>query len=172
MRYAARGACYLEPAFGVIIPRPDDAPASEPDSHGVAHRITVAEFLRIVATEGGGGHPELGYSIVEVTCETTTEPKRTLTRVLSLGAGTKCRFDLLCSVRDFVLCSWDCLSTFADIVCLVANQQRYKEIVIDGAKQGGVDPAYIEYLESIPYYDRSATFGRQVGRTLFVGLFA
>lgn len=99
MRYASRGACYMEPAFGVIIPRPDNAPASEPDCHGVAHRITVDEFLQIVATEGGGGHPELGYSIVDVAVETTVEPKETIERVLTLGAGTKVRFDLLCSLR-------------------------------------------------------------------------
>jgi hypothetical protein len=169
MRYASRGACYLEPAFGVIIPRPDDAPASEPDAHGVAHRITVLEFLQIVATvgfgqylslikghlinvsstgrqEGGGGHPELGYSIVEVVAETTSEPKRTLQRVLSLGAGTKCRFDLLCSAR-------------------------YKEIVVDGAKEGNVEPSYIEYLESIPHYDPSGTVGRRIGRMCFLGIF-
>ncbi|KAI9025599.1 hypothetical protein DFJ74DRAFT_45284 [Hyaloraphidium curvatum] len=145
MRYAARGAPFLEPAFGVLIPRPADAPESEPDCHGVCHRITSDEFLKIVATEGGGGQPSMGYSIVEVTAESTSGTPRTFHRVLSLGAGSKVWFNLLCSAR-------------------------YKELVVDGAKQGGVDPSYVSYLESIPHYDSSATWGRKIGRLISIAI--
>lgn len=136
----------MEPAFGVIIPRPNDAPSSEPDAHGVIHQITVADFLQIVATEGGGGHPELGYSLVELTVVATDGTNRTFDKVLSLGAGTRCRFDLLCS-------------------------QRYKDIVIDGARRGNVKQSYIDYLETIPHYDTLSTRGRRIGRFIFQTIF-
>ena len=54
-----RGYPYIEPAFFSISKRTSADP--EPELHGVAHKITAKDYQQIRATEGGGGHPTLGY---------------------------------------------------------------------------------------------------------------
>lgn len=54
-----RGFPFLEPAFFSVAKR---APMEgEVELHGVAHLITRKDYARIRATEGGHGHPTLGY---------------------------------------------------------------------------------------------------------------
>lgn len=54
-----RGYPYIEPAFFSISLR--SLADHEPELHGVAHKITAKDYQQIRATEGGGGHPTLGY---------------------------------------------------------------------------------------------------------------
>ena len=48
--------------------------------------------------------------------------------------------------------------------------QRYMNIIVEGAKFHKLDPEYIKWLESIPYYDPSG-WRRKAGRVAFVILF-
>lgn len=53
-----RGVPFLEPAFFSVSKRTSEA---DVELHGVAHKITKKAYDHIRATEGGGGHPTLGY---------------------------------------------------------------------------------------------------------------
>mmetsp|Transcript_6048 Transcript_6048/g.9247 ORF Transcript_6048/g.9247 Transcript_6048/m.9247 type:complete len:317 (+) Transcript_6048:125-1075(+) len=107
-----------------------------PDVHGVAFLITKEDFLRTLATEGGNGWNDGtcgGYRISRVDAksynDTSCFPAVTLTHLPTdnrrPGLWMNC------------------------------PSQRYKGLVVNGAKNSGLDPAYIQWLEKQPSYDTS-----------------
>ena len=133
LSYALDGLPYLEPAFATCVKREHSIEAdARPDVQGVAFRITESELRRVLATEGGCGWNDGsvgGYRLSNV------------------------------PAVDFdgnALDVWTLTSLRSDIrrpgAARNCPSQRYKGLVVDGAKEVGLDAEYIAWLEQQPAY--------------------
>ena len=133
LSYALDGLPFLEPAFATCVKREQSIEAdARPDIHGVAFRITETELKRVLATEGGCGWHDGsvgGYR---------------LSSVRAIDYDGNC------------LDVWTLTNERCDIQRPGASHncpsQRYKGLVVDGAKEVGLDSKYITWLEQQPAY--------------------
>jgi hypothetical protein len=175
LSYALDGLPYMEPCFATLYKREDYPKEAgrdlRPDVHGVAFKITESEFQRVLATEGGSGWNDGscgGYRVSEV--EALDYEGNTMS-VLTL---TNLPRDNIRGLEAFKNCP----------------SQRYKNLVVNGARSSGVDSAYVNWLEEQQVYDTSKNtccinmaliaqiilflpnlLLMIVGRTIFLGIF-
>ncbi|KAI9506143.1 hypothetical protein BX070DRAFT_232298 [Coemansia spiralis] len=122
--------------------RMPDCQAGSP-LHCIAHLITRKEMDHIINTEGGNGHPDFGYQVVEVECQ--TYDGKPITGVTLIDKDTR--------------------------LTRRHPSARYHKILLDGAAEHGLSPEYIERLAAIMPYTAS-TFGQKTGKwaMLVIGL--
>jgi len=125
---------------------PEKPEASLPPTlHGVIHRITKAEYQKMLLTEGVWGYKEVygGYTEIEVECKTYN--------------GDVFLANTLISKQETVL-------KRAQI------SQRYLGIIREGASQSKLDPAYQQYLQTLePFH--VTTNRKKIGQVVFGTLF-
>ena len=137
LSYQLNGFPFMEPCFATCMKREHSSyPFERPDVQGMAFLITESEFKRVLATEGGSGWNDGscgGYRISTVEAVDYDDNKFTVVTLTNVPADFNTRIN-----------SWkNCPS------------QRYKNLVVNGAKKSGVDSKYIEFLEKQDIYDRS-----------------
>lgn len=133
LTYDLRGFPFVEPAFADIEPL-EAGDSTCPEVQGVCHQITVEEWERIVATEGGGGVAKHGYHSVHVDCIPLNQADKTPIRAVSLSVGN----DPIMKHHGF----------------LHLPSRRYVNLIIDGAKHYCLQDDYIQWLETHQSYDR------------------
>ncbi|KAJ3077337.1 hypothetical protein HK102_005254 [Quaeritorhiza haematococci] len=130
---------YFEPSFASIStalplnPPPSylaqfPGPPQHLELQGVVHKITKTDFENICRTEGGGGHKDVGYQ--RVTVDVVTYEGEQL-KAVTLSQGSPRLLGLL---PYSVPCS-----------------ERYAKILVEGARHHHLNPAWISYLESLPF---------------------
>ncbi len=141
LNFDCEGILYAEPCFASIGNSPWIGSPNSPELQGVAHLISRTDFERIQRTEGGGGHPGLGYQPAKVPVECYDGTKiETITLIHTI------------SIKQF----------------RAHPSLRYKKIILDGAIDYGLDAEYVRYLESIPSYERPKTYWFYLSFVLFV----
>lgn len=136
---------FLEPGMGNVVPT--SVPGAE--MHGVAHRLSARDFKRLCLSEGGAGESSDGYQLTTVQ--------------LRLYDGRSIPAVVLQSIGRRVVSPTKRLMP----------SKRYVGLLRAGARQHGLDPAYIAYLDELPAYaGHPATKGLVVCFLLSLGLFA
>ncbi|GAB4816596.1 hypothetical protein N2152v2_003642 [Parachlorella kessleri] len=153
--FSCPGLPYREPAFASVEPIPandDDghngAQQEAPEVHGVVHRITPRQWQHIQETEGAAGHSEFGYGAVSV-------PVRTY------DGRTVQAFTLITQPKSVAFLKGR----------RALPSQRYLSLVQAGAKESSLDPAYQEYLASLPAYQPGRSLGSRLGKLLMAAMF-
>jgi hypothetical protein len=136
------GLPYLEPAFASIGKKPMFE--GQPIVHGVLHEISDEDYRQIQITEGGGGHVGVGYDSV------------VLTATKYNGKQVECK-TLVWIPDNFVQYRF-------------FSSKRYMDLLIHGAIRFELEPAYIQFLESIPKYEVIPTMSHKAGRLIFCSL--
>jgi hypothetical protein len=121
------GFPFIEPAFASI--HKTDVSKNERELHGVVYKITPEDFDQIRRTEGGGGHDNMGYEVVEVDVNTYCG-KSFVAKTLVAHADWTPKFEVL-------------------------PTERYLKLLRNGAKEHGLDPEYAKYLEDWKHYDKT-----------------
>ncbi|KAF9426339.1 hypothetical protein BGZ94_006654 [Podila epigama] len=123
-----------------------------PVLQGVAHRITLRDWQRVIESEGGWGHDvPTGYNQIMVRCNI-------LDKALSMPANGST------TIEAHVL--------EARPVSIKANCQptaRYKNLLTAGAAHHHLDPAYQRYLAEIVPYECNG-WRSKIARVLFLAL--
>ncbi len=127
LNFNCEGIAYLEPCFASIGKSPWAGSPSDLQLQGVIHEISHIDFRNIQKTEGGGGNPGVGYQPVEI-------------NVIKYD-GEK--------VKAITLVQLERIQNFSAL-----PSKRYMDIVVNGAKEFGLDSEYVKYLESIEIYQR------------------
>ena len=128
LNFNVEGVPYFEPCFASIGRSPwRGTPDRSMQLQAVAHRITADDFVRIQRTEGGGGHAGLGYEAMKINAV--------------FYDGRK--------VETVTL-----LHTPKAVAFYANPSKRYFDLIVNGAKESGLSPEYISYLESNPVYQR------------------
>ncbi|KAJ3049839.1 hypothetical protein HK097_009163 [Rhizophlyctis rosea] len=148
LAFDCRGLPYFEPAFASIRPIEPTTNGTDPvprTLHGVAFKITKRAYQHIRQTEGGGGHDDIGYLDITVTC--TPYPSYPSTPIQAHTLLFKSAHPNL------------------------HPSLRYLNLLRDGAREFKLDPSYIAYLDNFPHY-QSVSIRQKVGAGVFVALFA
>ena len=137
LSYAMDGIPFIEPCFATCVKREHSPyPNPRPDVHGVAFLITESEFTRVLATEGGSGWNDGscgGYRVSEVEAVDYQGKKMNVLTLTNLPE------DNYRPMESYKNCP----------------SERYKNLVVNGAKQSNIDPNYIKWLETQQSYDKS-----------------
>ena len=155
LSYAYDGIPFVEPAFATCVKREHATHQTErPDVHGVAFRISEAEFRRVLATEGGEGYHDgsvRGYRVSTVRAidyDGAELEVRTLTSLPGDSRGIQ-------SARN-------------------CPSQRYQGLVVSGAREVGLDTEYVAWLEGQRIYSTDGFGWRQkfarIAMLLLLGL--
>lgn len=128
LNFDVEGFPFFEPCFASIGRTPwPGAMDSSVELEAAAHRITPKDFVRIQRTEGGGGHAGIGYDPAEI--DVVLRDGRNIKTVTLLHKTRANNF-------------------FAH------PSRRYHNLIVNGAKESKMSPAYIAYLEATPVYER------------------
>jgi len=146
------GFPYIEPAFGSIVSHaaleglPDEEKPTVVDGHlhAVAHYITWADMRRIQQTEGGHGHPDYGYQLVMVSFE--AYDGRQLSGLVLVSHANQERAGIYPSAR-------------------------YHALVLEGARDSGLDAEYISKLAAVPPYEAVSAWHQYLALTAIIGCF-
>mmetsp|Transcript_6812 Transcript_6812/g.9944 ORF Transcript_6812/g.9944 Transcript_6812/m.9944 type:complete len:295 (-) Transcript_6812:60-944(-) len=139
---------FSEPCFATCVKQDDyiathiDDPSyplngfpARPDIHGIAVLISKSDFLRVLATEGGNGWNDGscgGYRISTVGAKGYDSVSFTALTLTHLPEDNR---------RPGL---W-----------MNCPSQRYKDLIVNGAKDSGLDTLYVQWLEKQPSYDPS-----------------
>ncbi|KAG0236086.1 hypothetical protein BGW41_000560 [Actinomortierella wolfii] len=123
-----------------------------PDLQGVAHRITQADWQRVIQTEGGWGHDvPTGYDKIEVECYP-----------FNIKSEESSKIDLSQPIMAKVL-----IARPLSIRSHCQPSARYMGLLTSGAKIHHLEPDYQEYLASLVPYECAGTRAK-LGRFLFM----
>ena len=169
------GVPYVEPCFAnTRFSNPKDAPsrlaalrstpqsAGTTDYHktrwtkglvGVVYEVTIEDFAKIIATEGGGN----GYHDIKVPCHLL--PKDTDIVPPTPTGEPFIAHTLYCPPRGGILTRPD--PNYAQA------SPRYMNLITDGASQHNLPSEYREYLAGIRPY-RATTWRQKAGKALFI----
>lgn len=126
LNFDCKGIPYFEPSFASISKRKSGQNDTEMELQGVIHSITTHEMFLIRLSEGGNGHDGLGYDLIEIEVKTYDGRKLQAFTLLFQDPG-----------------SWR-----------GHPSRRYMNLILDGAKQSQLELKYIQYLETLPIYER------------------
>ncbi|KAK0617479.1 hypothetical protein B0T14DRAFT_435657 [Immersiella caudata] len=130
------GVPFTEPAMAGIQRRPTHH--SGPQVHGVAYRLSAADYHRLKVTEGAGtAYQELDLE-AQVISEADTQHADTDGR--NVGRPTEQRLE----VKSFT-------ARFPFRPARLPSA-RYMNLLIDGAVERTLPPHYVQYLHSLPSY--------------------
>ncbi|RHZ46030.1 uncharacterized protein CDV56_103712 [Aspergillus thermomutatus] len=143
------GIPYAEPSFASIAPMPRGTAGSTNDKdgqslvpvHGVAYLLTPDDYRRLVLTEGAG----VGYHEITVM------------------AGPVA--DLHTDKREILVHTLQAKYPWQPTR---APSARYMGLILEGAKEFDLPPAYRTYLESLPTFERSQTLRGRLGAYWFL----
>ncbi|KAJ3044720.1 hypothetical protein HDV00_001124 [Rhizophlyctis rosea] len=144
LAFDCRGFPYFEPAFASI--RKIEPSDDKRVMHGVAFKITKRAYEHIRKTEGGGGHDNMGYLSITVDCQpypSAAYPEPIL------------------KAQTLLYC---------DATPNLHPSLRYLNLLRDGAREHGLNPDYIAYLDAYPHY-QSTTLRQKAGGVVFLGMF-
>jgi len=114
------GLPFVEPAFSVVHPgEPSDC------CHGVLHKMTKKDFIRLLRSEGGGGFEVEGYRPVEV--------------YVDAYDGRKIRAYVLSSTKGVLKPG-------------IYPSRRYLKLLHDGAVHHKLDQKWIDFLAGHPHH--------------------
>ncbi|KAL1917542.1 uncharacterized protein VTP21DRAFT_3935 [Calcarisporiella thermophila] len=132
-------------------------PKLPPTLHGVLHKLTKRQFLRVLETEGGAGSgSDTGYLVIEIECRqyapihNDSVTKLSSNRVLDNGLKTISALTLIGGKR----------ATRPNLQPSI----RYLNILREGAREHGLDPSYIKHLESLRPYGTNLPLRTRIGR--------
>ncbi|CZT16519.1 related to gliotoxin biosynthesis protein GliK [Ramularia collo-cygni] len=136
------GLPYSEPAMASIAAYDVDVQAGNrdrpPDVCGVAYLLSVRDFRRLVATEGGGvAYKEIQVSGSVITADTESITLYTLTAIFPRRPNA-------------------------------APSSRYLGLLIQGAKESGLPESYQAYLRSLLSFTPPNTFRERLGACIFL----
>ncbi|RHZ55538.1 gamma-glutamylcyclotransferase family protein [Aspergillus thermomutatus] len=163
------GIPYREPAFSSISPIPfsDSGTGDEnekrdpalPPVHGVAYLLDRRSWYSVVRSEGGG----TAYDEVEVLAEALRAhacDENGDLQLLGDEPNQPGRFHVTTLVRGYGPTVPRCPSL------------RYKNIILDGAREADLPRKYRSYLATLPFYDPPRNGWRRLGAVLFLALWA
>ncbi|KAG0639159.1 hypothetical protein HOY80DRAFT_109729 [Tuber brumale] len=152
LTFTLAGIPYVEPRFANVRPRlPPPAEQEGRELVGVVYEIARADYARLLASEGAGA----GYQEFTVACyplaPTTT----------SAGNEIITARTLLCPEED----------TSAGKPVRAGGQpsDRYLQLLRAGARERGLPPSYVEYLDGLRAY-RITRFRQSVGRIFILAV--
>ncbi|KAF9958224.1 hypothetical protein BGZ72_000687 [Mortierella alpina] len=115
-----------------------------PTLQGVAHKITLDDWQRVIQTEGGWGHDvPTGYNQIKVDCRIMGTDEHISAHVLEARP--------------------------LSIMSHCQPSARYKSLLTAGAAHHNLDPAYQDYLARIVPYECTGVRSK-LGRVLFMGV--
>ncbi|GIZ40462.1 hypothetical protein CKM354_000379800 [Cercospora kikuchii] len=141
------GIPYNEPAMASIARRrsspKDPAEDRSPAVHGIGYLLSVADFQKLVVSEGAG----TAYQEVDLAAEPVSgeEEAGEVVTVRTLVSRYPFRPNPLPS-------------------------QRYLDLLLQGASEHGLPTAYQNYLASLPTYRRNLSRTEELGSRFFLGL--
>jgi len=145
LSYEYDGIAFYEPCFATCVKQEDyyqnshgikDDSNDRFDVHGMAFLISQNDFEKMLATEGGNGWNDGscgGYRLSTVEAVDYDGKKLSVRTLTNLPDDNR---------RSL---SWR-----------NSPSQRYKDLVVNGAKDSGIDPKYVEWLESQSVYDATS----------------
>ncbi|KAG0138352.1 hypothetical protein HOY82DRAFT_512048 [Tuber indicum] len=142
LTFTLAGIPYVEPCFANVRPRlPPPEEQEERELVGVVYEITRADYARLLETEGAGA----GYQEFTVACY----PLATSSEIITART-------LLCPEED---------TASAGKPTRAGGQptNRYLELLRAGARERGLPPSYVGYLDGLRAY-RITRFRQSVGR--------
>ncbi|KAF8516887.1 hypothetical protein JB92DRAFT_2908822 [Gautieria morchelliformis] len=156
------GVPYWEPCFANV--RPRDASRSSqkntpPVLTGVAYLITPADYRKVIASEGGG----TAYEETAVECWPIPATHPAPTR--APAPADDAQRDAPDRLIAYTLLAKDSKRRSAPM----EPSQRYINIIQSGAREHGLPPPYIAYLDRIPYYQRTG-IRQTAGASLFLAM--
>jgi hypothetical protein len=162
LTFAQPGLPYSEPCFAAVEPAAEVASSSnggngsngssssssQPDCHGVVHRITPSQWRYVLETEGASGedNEDHGYRVVQATA-TCYDGKQLPVVTLTVPPKINARLQ----------------------GCTALPSLRYLTLIREGAEQHGLAPEYRAWLNELEHYQAVAV-GQRVGALLFGGI--
>ncbi|KAF2729069.1 hypothetical protein EJ04DRAFT_516215, partial [Polyplosphaeria fusca] len=146
------GVPYAEPSFSAIRRREDsEAEQGQPDVAGVAYLITLAQYQKVVASEGGG----IAYNDVLLDGVSVEDEERTQCLGGSRGLG-----GLQLRTLAAAMTRWP----------QPTPSGRYMTLLRDGAHEIGLPSAYQTYLADIPVLDPFPSARTRLGAKVFLAI--
>jgi hypothetical protein len=140
LTFTQPGLPYREPGFASVEPIEDGAQARE--VHGVAHRMTPAEWAYYMESEGAAGQSDQGYGVEEVTLQ-TYDGRDMQAYTLRTQPKTVARLKGRLALPSL----------------------RYISLLRDGAAEHGLAPDYCAYLNALQHYE-PRSIGAKIGAVL------
>jgi len=144
LNFDTLGLPYVEPSFASIGKQP--LHPSQPEVHGVAHQITLADYEQIRRTEGGGGHDNIGYDSVEVTVNCYDGQELSAFTLVQCPSPRRIHHGVF------------------------YPSKRYMKLIEEGSVEFGLEGKYQEWLKTLPRYEPSPTLVHKMGKILYLSI--
>ncbi|PLN78732.1 hypothetical protein BDW42DRAFT_174249 [Aspergillus taichungensis] len=157
----------------------DDADDDDPNPYnpnkplvGVAYEVTLTDYARIIATEGGGS----GYKDVVVDCHPFPEPYRPDDPIPDIPTTPSFKAHTLLSPSNSATASRAKSPARSRPITrpelgYAQPSARYLGLITNGAAEHDLPASYRRYLARLPPY-RAATVRQKIGRAVFVAVWA
>lgn len=149
---------YLEPGMATIVKRnqfPEQG-ADRPDVVGVAHKLSVTDFVKVLLTEGAPSTEHPDSDVGEVEKESSSGYHLIPLRVTPTDGGEP--------FTALTLTTTNPLRLKPDALC----SKRYINLLITGAKTHSLPEDYIKWLETRDYY--RPTIAKRGAGVVFIGM--
>ncbi|PKY04716.1 hypothetical protein P168DRAFT_296495 [Aspergillus campestris IBT 28561] len=186
------GLPYLEPCFAAtlfrdpshkhessaedspLIAHDDDDDAYNPNKPlvGVAYEVTLTDYARIIATEGGGS----GYKDVVVDCHPFAEPYSPNDPIPTIPTTPSFKAHTLLSPSNSTTASRAKSPARSRPISrpelgYAQPSARYLGLIVNGAAEHDLPTSYRRYLAGLPPY-RATTLRQKIGRVVFTAVWA
>lgn len=139
---------------------------------GVAYEVTLTDYARIIATEGGGS----GYKDIVVDCHPFPEPYRPEDPIPDIPTTPSFKAHTLLAPSNSATASRLKSPTRSRLITrpqlgYAQPSARYLGLITNGAAEHDLPVSYRRYLARLPPY-RASTVRQKVGRAVFIAVWA
>ena len=141
LSFDMRGLPFLEPGFGTL--RRVEVLDPTPLCHGVCHKLSANDYEQLLLTEGGAGRDDVpGYRAVPVRANLYGSAKYDVEGKYTALANTSIVAMALVSTKD--------IQRPGNLA-----SERYLRLLSEGAKDYGIDPEYVAFLQAHPRHRKT-----------------